>query len=118
MLRPESTWETERLVAKPLVCSDAGILFEQYATDLAVAKYMTWRPHRDIEETLVFLRRCESVWANGSAFPWSLWSKNGGEFIGLVEARVEAPAVNRGYALTRRWWGPGLMRRVLRSIRE
>ena len=46
MLRPESTWETDRLVAKPLVCSDAGILFEQYATDLAVAKYMTWRPHR------------------------------------------------------------------------
>ena len=35
------------------------------ATDLAVAKYMTWRPLRDIDETLAFLHRCENVWADG-----------------------------------------------------
>jgi hypothetical protein len=65
MTRPDVTWETDRLVATPLVCADAQVIFEQYACDPAVSKHMTWRPHRDVEETLVFLRRCESAWADG-----------------------------------------------------
>ena len=36
---------------------------------------MTWHPHRDVGETLEFLRRCEQVWTDGSAFPWTLWLK-------------------------------------------
>lgn len=116
MARPEVTWETDRLIARPLGSADAQVLFEQYACDPAVSKYMTWRPHRDVEETLEFLRRCESAWVNGSAFPWSLWLKKGGEFVGLIEARMHGPAVDLGYALCRQWWSHGLMSEALRSV--
>jgi RimJ/RimL family protein N-acetyltransferase len=62
-------WETDRLVARPAVVADAQAVFGEYASDPAVARFMTWRPHRNIGETLEFLRRCERVWADESAFP-------------------------------------------------
>jgi RimJ/RimL family protein N-acetyltransferase len=116
MLRPDEHWETERLAARPATGADAQVLFEEYACDPAVAKYMTWRPHQDIEETLEFLRRCERVWIDGSAFPWTLWSKESGAFVGLVEIRVHPHAVDLGYALSRRWWHQGLMSEAVRSV--
>jgi len=81
VLRPESTWETARLLARPAVTADAQAIFEHHACDPEVARYMSWRPHTEISETLDFLRRCEQVWAEGSAFPWSLWMKGSGEFV-------------------------------------
>jgi len=116
MTRPDSTWETARLVARPATSADAEILFEHYASDPAVAKYMTWRPHRGLGETIEFLRRCEGVWADGSAFPWSLWLKGSGEFAGLLEIRVHGNKVDLGYALSRRWWRQGLMSEALKVV--
>jgi RimJ/RimL family protein N-acetyltransferase len=113
MVKPERTWETRRLLARPAAVSDAAAVFEHYACDPAVAKYMTWRPHRSIDETNEFLRRCEQVWVDGSAFPWSLWLKDSGEFAGLVEIRVRGNSIDVGYALSQRWWRQGLMTEAL-----
>lgn len=109
MIRPDTNWQTERLVARPAARADAQTLFDEYAADPEVAKFMTWRPHHAVAETLEFLRRCEDVWLDGTAFPWTLWLKGSGEFAGLLEARVRTPSVDIGYALARRWWRQGLM---------
>ena len=109
MLKPASTWKTNRLFARPAAVGDAQVLFDHYASDAAVARYMTWRPHQDVAETLAFLRRCEQVWDDETAFPWTLWLQGSGEFVGLIEVRVRPPAVDMGYALVRRWWKQGLM---------
>jgi len=106
---PEREWQTERLVARPAARADARPIFEHYASDPVVAKYMTWRPHRDVEETISFLQRCESVWADGSAFPWSLWAKNDGGLVGLLEIRVHGATVDLGYALIQPRWRQGFM---------
>jgi RimJ/RimL family protein N-acetyltransferase len=109
MIRPETTWQTDRLHARPAAVGDAQVLFDHYASDAAVARYMTWQPHRDVSETLAFLRRCEQVWDDGTAFPWTLRMKSSGDFVGLIEARIHPPAVDMGYALVRRWQKQGLM---------
>ena len=114
--RPERTWETARLLARPAAVEDAQVVFEEYASDPQVAKYMTWRPHRDAGETIAFLRRCERVWSDGSAYPWSLWNKQEGAFVGMVEIRVTATSVDLGYALARRWWRQGLMSEAVNAI--
>jgi ribosomal-protein-alanine N-acetyltransferase len=109
MTRPDATWRTARLLAKPAEIPDTSALFDNYATDPEVAKYMTWAPHRDIGETYAFLQRCERVWTDQSAFPWTLWFSATGEFVGVVEIRVHTHSVDLGYALARRWWRQGLM---------
>jgi RimJ/RimL family protein N-acetyltransferase len=115
-VRPERTWETSRLRAKPAAVEDAPVVFDEYASDPQVAKYMTWTPHRSVTETEDFLGRCERVWSDGSAYPWSLWRKQDGAFVGLLEIRVTPGAVNLGYALVRRWWRQGLMSEALLPV--
>jgi ribosomal-protein-alanine N-acetyltransferase len=56
MTMPECTWETLRLRAKPAAVADAQVIFADYASASSVAKYMTWKPHRSVEETIEFLR--------------------------------------------------------------
>jgi RimJ/RimL family protein N-acetyltransferase len=113
---PDRTWETPRLLAQPAALADARVVFEEYASDPSVAKYMTWKTHRSVEETIEFLRRCERVWADGSAFPWSLSRKEDGAFVGFIEIRVGTNAVDLGYALSRRWWRQGLMSEAVGSV--
>lgn len=116
MTRRERTWETLRLLAKPAVVADAQVIFDDYASDSSVATFMTWKPHGSVEETIEFLRRCERVWIEGSAFPWSLWHKQDGGFAGLIEIRVGTSAVDLGYALARRWWRQGLMSDAVAAV--
>ena len=118
MTAPERTWETSRLLAKPAAVADAQIVFDDYASDPAVAKYMTWTPHRNVDDTKEFLSRCERTWIEGSAFPWSLWYKQDGAFVGLIEVRVRASAADLGYALARRWWRQGLMSEAVTAMVE
>jgi len=77
---------------------------------------MTWRPHREVAETVAFLQRCERVWEDGSAFPWTLWLKDGGGFAGVLEIRVDDTSVDIGYALVRRHWRRGLMSEAVAFI--
>jgi ribosomal-protein-alanine N-acetyltransferase len=109
MTRPDATWRTARLLAKPAHTDDAAALFDNYTSDPEVAKYLTWTPHRALDETHAFLQRCERVWTDQAAFPWTLWLAATGEFVGVVEIRVHDHAVDLGYALARRWWRHGLM---------
>jgi RimJ/RimL family protein N-acetyltransferase len=95
------------------VVADAHVVFDEYARDPAVARYMTWRPHQSPGETFEFLHRCERVWADGSAFTWTLWLKDSGAFAGLMEIRVHGSTVDLGYALAKRWWRQGLMSEAL-----
>src|SRR5262245_1352782 len=116
MPRPDQLWETARLVAKRAVTRDAQLVFSQYASDPEGAKYMTWRPPRSVDETLECLRRCERVWNDGSAFPWTLWRKQDDEFAGMIEARVGAQSVDVGYAMVRRFWRRGLMCEAVSAV--
>lgn len=81
-------------------------MFESYAANPAVSRYMTWRPHRSVAETEQFLRRCEDVWQQRLAFAWSLRLKSDGSFAGMLEARGEQHSVDIGYVLSRREAAP------------
>ena len=116
MTTPKQTWRTSRLAARPATSVDAQLVFDSYASDPAVAKYMTWRPHRSVADTIEFLGRCERVWADGSAFPWTLRLDQDGELVGMIEIRVRAHTVNLGYALARRWWRQGLMSEAVKAV--
>jgi RimJ/RimL family protein N-acetyltransferase len=67
---PDS-FETARLVLRPVTLVDADAIFDTYAQDEEVARYVKWRPHRSRSETQTFVERCIATPAdvenNGSA---------------------------------------------------
>jgi RimJ/RimL family protein N-acetyltransferase len=116
MATPDFTWRTARLIAQPATSEHAQALFDSYASDPAVARFMTWTPHRSLSETEQFLRRCERAWLEGSAFPWTLWLDPGDELAGILEIRVRGNSIDLGYALARCWWRQGLMSEAVTAI--
>ena len=116
MVRANKTWETNRLVARAAVTAHGDMLYHEYARDPDVARYMTWRPHRTVDETREFLQRCESAWADGSAFTWALWVKSEERAVGLLAARVRLPSVDIGYGLAKRLWRQGFMSEAVAGI--
>jgi len=116
MVEPPVNWETERLLLRPATHADAPLAFATYTADPKVPRYMTWRPHTSVAETVTFFRRCEKVWEERSAFPWSLWLKSDHSYAGMLEARIRAHAVDIGYVLARRLWRRGLMSEAVRGL--
>ena len=97
---------------------DARSIFEQYAQDGDVTRYLTWQPHRNIEETHDYLRRCMQVWEDGTAFPWAITRKEDDRLVGVVEIRMGGHKVDLGYVLARVYWGRGYMPEAVQVIVE
>jgi len=108
-MQPPSTFETERLSLRQPTPDDAISIFEQYAKDPEVTKYLSWRPHKSISQTDKYINRCLSVWNSQSAFPYVLVKKKDIQLIGMIEIRIDSQKVDLGYVLTKSEWGKGYM---------
>jgi RimJ/RimL family protein N-acetyltransferase len=117
MTDPPVEWETARLAARRATRGVADEIFEAYAQDPDVA-YMNWRPHRDAQETVAFLERCERAWRDGTAFPWTLWMKDDGSLARMIEARRASTSVDTGYVLRQSLWRRGLMTEAVRFVMQ
>ena len=89
MIAPNK-FETARLVLRSPVLEDAGAIFETYARDPEVTRYLTWRPHQNVERTQEFLRRCCGLRARREAFPWAVLQKGETRLIGMIDLRPRA----------------------------
>ena len=115
-MRPPEHLDTLRLSLRPPVLEDAGWIFGSYAQDPDVTRYLVWQPHRNIEETLAYLRRCLSAWEGGSAFPWVITRKGDGQPIGMIEIRRDEHKADIGYVLSKAEWGRGYMSEAAEEI--
>jgi RimJ/RimL family protein N-acetyltransferase len=99
--------ETERLVLRRPRLKDAPAIFDGWAQDQEVTRYLTWRPHRRIEETEDFVQRCIAAWEHETRFPYMITLKETGEVVGMIDPRIEGPKVGIGYGAARAHWGKG-----------
>jgi RimJ/RimL family protein N-acetyltransferase len=106
-MKPPAEIETVRLRLRLPAMEDATAIFEQYAQDPEVTRFLAWKAHRYVDETREFLRRCRSVWKEGSAFPWTIARKSDDQLLGMIEMRIADHAANLGYVLAKPFWGKG-----------
>ena len=100
-MKPPPTLETQRLSLRQPVIENAVSIFEQYAQDPEVTKYLGWQPHKSITVTHEFINRCISVWADDSAFPYVLIRQDDAQLIGMVEIRINHYKADLGYVLAK-----------------
>ncbi len=112
------TLETERLVLRKLNLADAPDMFE-FGSDPQVVQYTTWQVHSSIQDAQAFLRSVVERYAGGQVAPWGLVLKNESKLIGTCGFVTWLPNFARaevGYALSRRYWGRGLMTEAVRAV--
>jgi len=109
---------TPRLVLRKLKLEDAADMFE-YASDPEVARDVTWEPHRTIEASRGFLDSVVQKYINGRTSEWGLVLKESGKLVGtcgFVWWKPEHAKAEFGYALSRKYWGKGLMTEAAAAV--
>jgi ribosomal-protein-alanine N-acetyltransferase len=114
MIAPES-FETPRLRLRAARLEDAEAIFNEYAQDPSVAKYVVWKPHQSIVETRAFLRYCEDQRRAGRIFPYVVLKKDDDRLIGMVEIGSDG---GLGYVLSQAHWGRGYMTEAVKVLVE
>jgi ribosomal-protein-alanine N-acetyltransferase len=114
MKAPESL-ATRRLLLRKPCAEDAPLIFEAYAQDPEVTRYLTFRPHGDVNEALEAVNRFLEGWRSGKSYCWLLIRRDGGELVGAISAR-EDQGINLGYLVARPFWGQGYMTEALGAV--
>ncbi|MFC0407181.1 GNAT family N-acetyltransferase [Roseomonas elaeocarpi] len=105
-------FQTPRLLLRPLAPDDAQPIFDGYAQDPEVSRYLTWRPHTAIEQTRAYIEACM---ASSAIRTYALLRRDNGQLVGAFDLRQQSPTgLSYGYVLARQAWGSGLMTEVLR----
>jgi RimJ/RimL family protein N-acetyltransferase len=112
--------ETERILLRPWVDSDAPALFK-YASDPLVGPRAGWPPHKSEDESLELIR---TLFHNDST--WAIVLRSTGEPIGAMgygpscecnlPARDGEPLI--GYWVGRPYWNQGICTEALRLMLE
>jgi len=116
MFFPPRELQTTRLRIRPPKMEDAEAIYEGYAQDKQVTKYVIWSPHSSIEITREFMRRCIRVWEEKTAFPWVIIRRDENYVVGMVELRIEGHKADLGYVISRPEWGKGYATEAVQAV--
>jgi RimJ/RimL family protein N-acetyltransferase len=111
-------FRTDRLVLRPIAPEDAGPIFDSYAQDAEVTRFLVWRPHRSRDDTEAYIARCLAK-PPDEARTYVLVGREDGAVRGAFDLRRDEPhRFGFGYVLARRCWGQGLMPEALAAVAE
>ena len=101
--------ETQKLRLRPAKVSDAEAVYNNWASDPSVTKYMRWNTHGSIDETIEWLTRAESVVSDKNSYDWLFVLKETNEPIGSggVFVNTKHDAHELGYCIMQSRWGQG-----------
>lgn len=89
--------ETERLILRRFTLEDAEKMYENWAGDPEVTKFLTWPTHESAEISRQILKEWVAAYDNPEVYQWCIEEKESGEPVGsiAVVSRKENGAVLR-----------------------
>lgn len=99
-----STFQTPRVLLRPIDTHDARPIFDGYAQDPEVSRYLTWHPHETIGETQAYVRAAIAATSSRTSV---IVRQNGGDVIGAFDLReLDRSRLKSAMCLRRR---PGVL---------
>ena len=109
--------ETARLVLRRPLPSDASAVFERYAGDPDVTRFVGWPRHRSVADTVAFLQFSDGEWDRRPGGPFLIESRVDGRLLGSTGLQFEAPdRAMTGYVLAADSWGFGYATEALHAM--
>ncbi len=109
-------FNTDRLTIRPPEFSDVPDIFQSYAQDQDVTRYLTWTPNKSEMDTQVYIELCLEKMEKGTYFPFVIELKSSGHVIGMLDFEIEDFKAVFGYALAKPYWNKGIMTEAMRPV--
>ncbi len=113
---PPEVLATARLQLRRPQPQYAPLVFDAYAQDSEVTRYLCWHPHQSLDDSIKAMDNRLKEWESGREFPWFIFERTSNRLVGSITARMEGMRVNLGYVLTRSVWGQGYMTEAVAAV--
>lgn len=104
--------ETERLILRQFKIEDYVEMYNNWACEDVVTKFLTWQTHTNQDVTKSVLADWISKYANKDFYNWAIELKEENRLIGnisVVSLREETLSAILGYCIGSKWWGKEIM---------
>ncbi len=109
--------QTERLLLRRFTVKDAKAMFENWANDERVTRFLSFLPHGKVEVTKALLEDWCAAYEKDSTYNWAI--EFDGTVIGSISvvdfnARSERAAI--GYCMGFDYWNKGIMTEAAKAV--
>lgn len=108
---------TPRLLLRPFQESDAQDMYDNWANDAHVTRYLTWIPHESVVFTQQLLKDWCAAYVDPHVYNWAITWKD--ELIGnisVVYLDDSHESASVGYCLGTKYWNQGFMTEALTAV--
>lgn len=109
--------ETERLKLRYITAGDTEAIFNNWASDPEVARYVTWYAHESIAVTEQIMKFWLSEYEEDNCYRYGIERKSDGELMGMIDVvgyHHGNPVI--GYCSGRKYWNNGYMTEALKAV--
>ena len=111
--------ETKRLILRKIRLSDSKDMFNNWASNSNVTKFMTWPTHKSEEITIMVINSWLDQYNNDNFYQWAIELKDTHQVIGTISA-VNVVNVTKeveiGYCIGEPWWNKGITSEALSVV--
>lgn len=110
---------TPRLTLRPLTPDDSEDMFNNWANDERVTRFLTWLPHSSPEKTKELLTLWYSNYSNPDYYNWAIVYE--GHPIGnisVVRISERDEYAELGYCIGHAYWGKGIMTEAASAVTD
>jgi ribosomal-protein-alanine N-acetyltransferase len=107
---------TKRLILRRFTMDDAEKLFNNWANDDEVTKYLVWPSHSNINVTKNVLEQWIRNYEKNDFYQWAIELKEINEPVGSISAVKQwddIKMVHIGYCIGKKWWNQGIASEAL-----
>ena len=112
--------QTERLILRRFVESDAEAMFQNWASSAENLTYVTWDSHTNLEVIRNSICNWGGSYTNPNYYKWAICLKENPEQvigdISIVAIDENDSSCEIGYVLGKKYWGHGIMTEALKAV--
>lgn len=104
--------ETKRLILRQFKIEDYTEMYNNWACEDIVTKFLTWPTHANSSITKSILEDWTEKYKNNDFYNWAIELKEENKIIGnisVVNYKEESLSAILGYCMGSKWWGQGIM---------
>lgn len=113
--------KTDRLILRPFVLEDAQAMYDNWAKDPEVTKFLSWPCYKSPMDAYGILRIWLESYEKPEFYQWAIVLKETDQPIGsisVVNSDDRVAMAEIGYCIGKLWWGRGIMPEALSAVMD